>query len=139
MNEDPTSYLPLVLAASSSELKGQPEMALSAALYLMSSMAAAGPGAGRCEALIEHLDVLGRDARVPALLRSTCAHLARQWGSVLNDLPTEAAARDAALAAPAAQTSRRTAAAEASRPRTQTFMQSGQDGSPTGEPPTLLH
>lgn len=138
MNSEPSSFLPLVLTASSSDLQGQPELVLSGALYLLSSMAAAGPSKGRCKAVIEHLDTMGQDARVPALLRSTCAHLARQWDSVVDDLPTETEPPPAGAALPVANPRTPSVLATVQAPEHRS-KNAGLDGPSTGEPPSVLH
>ena len=64
----------------------QPELIVSAALYLMSSFACSGGCPKLAHVILRHLNILTERTDLPAVMRQTCAQLAEQWEQKLATL-----------------------------------------------------
>jgi hypothetical protein len=65
---------------------GQPEVIVSAALYLMSSYSCRGGCPRLAHVIVKHLRVLAEREDLAPVLRETCGKLVEQWEVMLHDM-----------------------------------------------------
>ncbi|QSI78598.1 hypothetical protein [Niveibacterium microcysteis] len=63
--------------------RSRPELALAAALHLLSSSVARGITAAKTQALVQHLQHLAADPSLDPALRQVCKQLRAQWAGTL--------------------------------------------------------